>query len=100
MNIFDQLTRPTSILMVLSIGSAALPAAHADATHFVGPRNTIPRTVASQPSTSGVVQLQASRDASGTCQMVRMVHCGHPGKGVNRLERVDVACGEMRLSAR
>lgn len=100
MKTFDKFAHATSLFVALSLGIAALPTAHADATRFAGPRNTIPRTVVSRPSTSGVGQLQASRDASGTCQMVRIVHRGHPGKGVNRLERVDVACGEMRLSAR
>ena len=100
MNTFDQLALVTSVLVTLSIGIATLPTAHADATRFVGPRNTIPQPIASQSPISSVEQLQASRDAAGRCQVARIVHHGHPGKGVNRLEKVDIACGAMRLSVR
>ena len=68
----------------LSFGLAST--SFAEVPHYAGPRNTIPRQVTTHP----LGQLDASRQAStyenASCKSVRVVHHGHPGKGVDRIE--------------
>jgi hypothetical protein len=101
MNTMNQFVRQFFAASLLSIGLATTTFASAAGTQFVGPRNTIPQTqVAKQPANQPVDRLQASRDEASVCQRVRIAHYGHPGKGVDRVERIDVACGKTRLSTR
>lgn len=101
MNTMNRFARKLVAVSFLSAGLLATGFAQADGTRFVGPRNTIPQTQsAKQPATLSADRLQASRDGTSSCQAVRLAHYGHPGKGVNRVERVDVPCGKTRLSTR
>lgn len=100
MNAFLHLARTLAVLSGLSIAFAMLHSADASAAQLVGPRNTIERTSSSSSSPRSIAGMQASRDEAARCRVVHIVHYGHPGKGVNRLEKVDIACGAMRLSVR
>jgi hypothetical protein len=100
MNLFYSSARTLVILSVLLTGFATTRSADAS-TQFVGPRNTIARTAStSQPAPRSIENMQASRDDAARCLVVRIKHFGHPAKGVDRLERVEVPCGTMRLSVR
>lgn len=101
MNTTKHFTRKLFALSLLSVGLATATFANAAATQFVGPRNTIPKAQSvKQTLNRPADQLRASRDDTSTCQAVRIAHYGHPGKGVNRVERIDVPCGKSRLSTR
>jgi hypothetical protein len=93
---------PRNTIPQTQLSSAATEAAHvaqADQRRFAGPRNTIPQTRAQEPSQRSE-RLQASKDESGVCHTTRVRHYGHPGKGVDRIERNEVPCGRSRLSER
>jgi hypothetical protein len=102
MNTMNRFARKLFALSLLSVGLATATFANAAGTQFVGPRNTIPRAQSAEQLSSQlpVDQLRASRDDTSVCQAVRRVHHGHPGKGLDRIERVDVPCGKTRLSTR
>jgi hypothetical protein len=100
MNTMIQSARRLLVASLFTIGLATAGLAQA-APQFVGPRNTIPQVqtrAASQERSFG--QLRASTEDDSTCSTVRGKHYGHPGKGYNRIERVDATCGRSRLSAR
>lgn len=101
MNIVNELARRLIVLSLLSVGLATTAFAKDEATRFAGPRGTIPLQQRGEPSANQPSGgLQASRNAAAACQVVRIVHHGHPAKGVDRFERVDVPCGKTRLSTR
>jgi hypothetical protein len=91
--------RAVALALFSFFGVGAVSLAQAS-THFAGPRNTIPQTQGAKLAPIRPMQLLASRDAGGRCQLVHRVHHGHPGKGVDRIQRIDVPCEKARLSAR
>lgn len=99
MNTITHSVRRLLVLSVFSVGLAAASLAQADQQQSAGPRNTIPQTRA-QVSNHSFERLRASRDDASVCSTVRIKHYGHPGKGVDRIERSDVPCGKSRLSTR
>lgn len=100
MNTMIHSARRLLILSLFSFGLAATSLAQAAPPQFAGPRNTIPVQTASQPPSQLAERLQASTNDSATCKVVRVVHYGHPGKGLDRVEKIDTLCGKSRLSAR
>jgi hypothetical protein len=99
MSALDHSPRNVLALALFSIGLVATSFAQA-ATQLAGPRNTIPVTQSTKQAPTESVQLLASRDNGSRCQVARVVHHGHPGKGLNSIERRDVPCGTARLSVR
>lgn len=100
MNTMNTFSRKLLVLSLLSVGLATTSVTQAG-TQFVGPRNTIPQTQSVKQSPNQPIgRLQASRDGASACHAVRIAHYGHPGKGMNRVERIDVPCGKTRLSTR
>ncbi|HEV8333704.1 MAG TPA: hypothetical protein VGQ22_19925 [Steroidobacteraceae bacterium] len=100
MNTMNTFSRKLLVFSLLSVGLATTSVTQAG-TQLVGPRNTIAQTQSVKQSANRLVdRLQASRDGASACQVVRIAHHGHPGKGVNRVERIDVPCGQTRLSTR
>ena len=88
-------------LSLLSVGLATAALAKGADTHFAGPRDTIAKQQRVEaPASQLIGRLQASRDEAAACQVVRVAHYGHPGKGLSRVERIDVPCGNRRLSTR
>lgn len=101
MNTMNHFVRKLLALSLLSVGLATTTFANEAGTQYVGPRNTIPRAQsAKQTPNQPMDQLRASREDISACQVVRIAHYGHPSKGVDRVERIDVPCGKTRLSAR
>jgi hypothetical protein len=100
MNAIVASTRGFLIASLYTIGLAAACSAHAAQPHFVGPRGTIPQTRTQAAPQSSFDQLQASSNVDLTCHTVHIKHYGHPGKGLNRIERINATCGRSRLSVR
>jgi hypothetical protein len=101
MNTRNSFSHKLFVISFLSLGLAFTTFANAAGTQFVGPRSTIPQPQrVEQPASQSVGRLQASRDDASACQAVRRVHHGHPGKGFDGFERIDVPCGKTRLSTR
>jgi hypothetical protein len=100
MNTMIHSARRLLVLSLFSVGLAATSLTQAATPQFGGPRNTIPAPTASQPSSQLAERLQASTADSASCKIVRVVHYGHPGKGLDRVERMDTRCDKSRLSAR
>ena len=84
------------VLSFLSFGLASASAA--EATQYAGPRNTIPRQVGTHPLSQLGARRQASTDEHASCKSVRVVHHGHPEKGVDRIERQVASCEKPRLA--
>ena len=61
-----------------------------------GPRNTIPPKQAQ----TMLAPLQATADDRQVCKASRIAHFGHPGKGIDRIETVNVPCGRSRYAER
>ena len=85
---------------LLSVGFATMAVADGAAIGFAGPRSTIPKQQRIEPANQPIGRLLVSRHEQALCKAVRVVHHGHPGKGVSRVERIDVPCGNTRLSTR
>ena len=100
MNTMIHSARSLWVLSLFSFGLAATSLAQAAAPQFAGPRNTIPVQTASQPPSQLTERLRASTEDSASCNAVRVAHYGHPGKGLDRIERIDTPCGKARLSVR
>lgn len=101
MNTMIQSVRRLLVASLFTVGLAAAGLAQAAQPQFAGPRNTIPqaqtRTASQERS---LEQLRASTGDASTCRTVRVRHYGHPGKGYDRVEKVDAPCGRSRLSVR
>lgn len=97
MNTMIQSARRLLVASLFTVGLATAGFAQADQPQFVGPRDTIPRATSQERSFE---QLRASTGDASTCRTVRVRHYGHPGKGYNRVEKVDATCGRSRLSVR
>ena len=96
----NEFARRLFALSLLSVGFATMTFANGAAMHRAGPRSTIARQQRVEPPNQPIGRLQASRHEVVACKAVRIAHYGHPGKGLNRVERIDVPCGNTRLSAR
>ena len=93
--------RRVLLLTLFSAGLAAASLAEASPSQFVGPRNTIPRAQTAEATERySSEQLRASMNGASTCTLVRIKHQGHPSKGIDRVERIEVPCGRARLSVR
>lgn len=101
MNTANRFARRLFALSMLSVSLATTALANEAGPHLVGPRSTIPRQQrVERPANQTDGELQASRHETAACQAVRVAHYGHPGKGLDRIQRIDVPCAKMRLSTR
>ena len=95
MNTMIYSARKALVLSLSCFGLAAASLAQAAEPQFVGPRNTIPVRTASQPPSQPTERLRASKDDDASCKAVRVVHYGHPGKGLDRIEGIDTPCRSL-----
>jgi hypothetical protein len=101
MNTLIHSARRLPVLSLFCVGLAATGLAQAAEPQLVGPRNTIPQMQARTglPSQHSE-QLRASEYPATVCSTVVVKHYGHPGKGFDRVERIQTACDKSRLSKR
>ncbi len=85
-------------IVSLSVGLAVASVAQAQ-PEFVGPRNTIPR-VQTRVHDRERDPLRASTQDAAACEVVRIEHKGHPGKGNDRVERIPTTCDRSRLASK
>ena len=90
--------RTLSIASLISLVLAAAAPAHASGPRFAGPRGTVPPTPM-HSSTKRTDGTRAAMNADATCRTVRVVHYGHPGKGVDRVETIARSCANSRMAA-
>ena len=99
MNRVTRLFRMTTVAILAATIGAPIITQAADA-QFVGPRNTIPRSLVVERSSKdeSISSLRASRNEMAECTTLRATHRGHPGKGIHRVEKVSVECSRARMS--
>lgn len=125
MNTMKNSVRKTWAVSLIALGLTAASLTQADTPrHFAGPRNTIPQiqrtprlemtdastatlrrfgprnTIPAEQAQTRSAPLQATTDGRQVCKASRIVHYGHPGKGVDRIETVNVPCGQFRYAER
>lgn len=124
MNTTKTLVRKTWAVSLIALGLTAASLTQADTPRqFAGPRNTIPpmqrtqvertdastatlrrfgprNTIPAEQSQTTSAPLQATTDGRQLCKASRIAHYGHPGKGIDRIETVNVPCGRSRYAER